>query len=100
MRSPKVRELRDVAAGGGHGSICWWMPTPNVQFRIQGSVRVVGPDEPGWDGQRQATWEQMSGHLRATFARPDAPSAPMDSYDQGKDWVETIPAAEKVRGRA
>lgn len=94
LRSPKVRELREVS---NSASICWWMPTPNVQFRIKGSIRVIPSDEKEWDSKRKETWEKMSGHLRATFARPNAPGSPMDDYDQGKDWEETIPASEEVR---
>lgn len=93
IRSPKVRELREVS---DQASICWWHPTPNTQFRIKGAVRVIGPDEAGWDEKRKETWDKMSGHLRATFARPNAPGSPMDSYEQGQDWEETIPASEEV----
>lgn len=94
LRSPKVRELREVS---NSASICWWMPTPNVQFRIKGTIRVIPSNEKEWDVKREETWEKMSGHLRATFARPNAPGSPMGDYDQGKDWEETIPASEEVR---
>jgi hypothetical protein len=93
IRSPKVRELREVS---DQASICWWHPTPNTQFRIKGAVRVIGPEEAGWDDKRKETWDKMSGHLRATFARPNAPGSPMDRYEQGEEWEETIPASEEA----
>ncbi len=96
--------------------IAWWIENTAVQFRIQGKAYVVPNhdqvsdelkkcvekiagkgDEANpewWISERKRLWkDSMSGHLRASFARP-TPGTPLkDVETKPKDWVDSIPAA-------
>jgi hypothetical protein len=64
------------------------------------SVRAVGEEKKAdyWIGERERNWTKgISGHLRATFARP-TPGTPLDKVDRNpEEWTETMkPEGETV----
>jgi hypothetical protein len=98
------------------------MEKTGVQFRISGKAAVL-PNKPEeksalekilketlhakgeeatpeyWVNKRSEEFEKMSGHLRATFARPP-PGTPLEDLKEGEkpgDWSESIkPPGEDV----
>ena len=96
--------------------LAFWMEKTGVQFRISGKAAVL-PNKPEskseleeilkstlsvtegeeadpefWVKKRDEEFEKMSGHLRATFARPK-PGTPLNELpekEQPEDWPETI----------
>ncbi|KAL7417876.1 hypothetical protein BDY24DRAFT_373179 [Mrakia frigida] len=98
IRSSKASQIASVSPSV---SVSWWFPSENSQIRVEGSARVVSTgDEPhgsDLDLLRKALWKKMSGHLRASFARTRAPGSRMDSYEDGKDWPETLPTLENAK---
>jgi len=95
--------------------VAWWIEATNVQFRFAGQgitipspkvesaeaiekkLKELGPvgDEASpeyWEKERARLWKDVSGHLRAGFARP-APGTPLDQADRKpEEWSESIPA--------
>lgn len=93
----------------------WWIKETNIQFRVQGRAYVVPndletpsdklkecvkqmggqgdeADAQWWIEEKNRQWEKMSGHLRASFARP-TPGTPLKEVDRKpEDWAESIPA--------
>lgn len=95
----------------------FWVDETGIQFRIAGKAYVVPSDADTsdssrtaaeaiiqsmgaqgdertvdwWIGERERNWrEGISGHLRATFARP-TPGTPLDQCNvKPEDWTETI----------
>ena len=95
----------------------FWIDETGVQFRIAGKAYVVPSDADTsdssrtaaegviqsmgaqgdertvdwWIGERERNWRDgISGHLRATFARP-TPGTPLDQCNvKPEDWTETI----------
>ncbi|KAJ9123478.1 hypothetical protein QFC24_003692 [Naganishia onofrii] len=113
-------------ASDGRCEASFWMEGSGVQFRVAGealivpndadvspsaqkalesavqkdSVRAVGEEKKAdyWIGERERNWTKgISGHLRATFARP-TPGTPLDKVDRKpEDWTETMkPEGETV----
>lgn len=100
--------------------LAFWMEKTGVQFRISGKAAVL-PNKPEakselskilsetlqaegeeaepefWVKKRDEEFSKMSGHLRATFARPK-PGTPLSEVDsKPEDWPETIkPPGEDV----
>lgn len=102
--------------------LAFWMEKTGVQFRISGKAAVL-PNKPEeksalekilketlhtkgseatpeyWTKKRDEEFEKMSGHLRATFARPP-PGTPLEDLKEGEkpgDWSESIkPPGEDV----
>lgn len=64
---------------------------------IEKKLKELGPvgDEASpeyWEKERARLWKDVSGHLRAGFARP-APGTPLDQADRKpEEWSESIPA--------
>jgi pyridoxamine 5'-phosphate oxidase len=98
----------------------FWMEKTGVQFRIGGKAAVLpnkaddkaetdkilndvlgAQGEEGksewWLKKRDEEFENMSGHLRATFARP-TPGTPLSQVDKKpEDWPESLkPPAKDV----
>ncbi|CED85164.1 Pyridoxamine 5'-phosphate oxidase, Alr4036 family, FMN-binding domain [Phaffia rhodozyma] len=77
-------------------SLVWWFPTPNTQFRLNGTCRIVqaGEKDSEWEDVRVGLWKEMSPFMRGTFGRkPEGgPGSHMDSYEQGKDWPTKLGA--------
>ncbi|GFZ47813.1 hypothetical protein JCM24511_05560 [Saitozyma sp. JCM 24511] len=96
--------------------IAWWLDPAGVQFRISGKafpfpnqstpegstrvedalrqLRTQGEDsEPGWwEKERMRVWKEgMSGHLRASFARPP-PGKPLDEVSEPDTWPTRLDA--------
>jgi len=93
--------------------VAFWMEKTGVQFRISGKAAVLPNKEEGkgeletilkdtleaegeeketswWMKKRDEEFEKMSGHLRATFARP-TPGTPLSEVEEKpEDWPETI----------
>ncbi|KAJ9120267.1 hypothetical protein QFC22_003167 [Naganishia vaughanmartiniae] len=113
-------------ASDGRCEASFWMEGSGVQFRVAGQalvipndadvnpsvqkaleeavqkdvVRAVGKEQKAdyWIGERERNWTKgISGHLRATFARP-TPGTPLDQVDRKPDeWTETMkPEGETV----
>jgi hypothetical protein len=102
-------------AAHGDVELAWWIEATNVQFRFSGqAVTVASPkvesagdiksklqklnaigdeaDPEWWEKERARLWKDVSGHLRAGFARP-APGTPLDQADRKpEEWSESIPA--------
>lgn len=104
--------------------MAWWMVEPAIQFRVTGQgytipnddsasdfsskmeetlkgLRATGDEaETGfWEKERKRLWKDaMSGHLRASFARPP-PGKLLSECPDPKTWSETLPA-ESVSGFA
>ncbi|TFL06265.1 pyridoxamine 5'-phosphate oxidase-domain-containing protein [Pterulicium gracile] len=58
-----------------------------------GGLRKVGVGEGGhdWESYRREVFSTMSGHMKATWARPQAPSGDLDGeYELMKGWPERI----------
>jgi hypothetical protein len=106
----------------------FWIEETGVQFRVAGKAYVVpsdadssqsGREKAGdvvrslcaqgdetnvdwWIAEREKSWsEGISGHLRATFARPK-PGTPLDRVERKPaEWTETIkPKGETVSSAA
>jgi pyridoxamine 5'-phosphate oxidase len=93
--------------------VAFWMEKTGVQFRISGKAAVLPNKEENkedleailkdtleaegeekeagwWMKKRDEEFEKMSGHLRATFARP-TPGTPLSEVEKKpEDWPETI----------
>jgi pyridoxamine 5'-phosphate oxidase len=96
--------------------IAWWLDPAGVQFRISGKafplpnqstpegstrvedalrqLRTQGEDsDPSWwEKERKRVWKEgMSGHLRASFARPP-PGKPLDEVPEPDTWPTRLDA--------
>jgi pyridoxamine 5'-phosphate oxidase len=117
-RMKKYKELEE----NPNVELAFWMEKTGVQFRISGKAAVL-PNKPEeksalekilketlhakgseatpeyWTQKRDEEFEKMSGHLRATFARPP-PGTPLEDLKEGEkpgDWSESIkPPGEDV----
>ncbi|KAJ9094064.1 hypothetical protein QFC21_006165 [Naganishia friedmannii] len=106
-------------AADGRCEASFWMEDSGVQFRVAGEalvvpndadvnadsqkaieeavqkdvVRAVGEEKKAnyWVKERERNWTKgISGHLRATFARP-TPGTPLDKVDRKpQEWTETM----------
>lgn len=110
-RMKKYQELEE----NPNVELAFWMEKTGVQFRISGKAAVL-PNKPEensalekilqetlhakgseatpeyWVKKRSQEFEKMSGHLRATFARPP-PGTPLQDLEEGEkpgDWSESI----------
>jgi pyridoxamine 5'-phosphate oxidase len=95
--------------------IAWWIENKAVQFRIHGNAYIVPNqdhvsdelekcvnaiagkgdemDSNWWISERKRLWNNsMSGHLRASFARPTPGTPLIDHEAKPKDWPDTVPA--------
>jgi pyridoxamine 5'-phosphate oxidase len=112
-RMKKYQELEE----NPNVELAFWMEKTGVQFRISGKAAVLPnkstPSEKSalekilketlhakgseatpeyWTQKRDEEFEKMSGHLRATFARPP-PGTPLEDLKEGEkpgDWSESI----------
>jgi pyridoxamine 5'-phosphate oxidase len=89
-RSHKVQENTSVA------EICWWFPKTSEQYRIRGSLILVGKEEEEADRTlsiaRKELWGNLSDPARESFLNThDVPGQPWtgDSTDNNSDT--TIP---------
>ena len=95
--------------------LAWWIEPPAVQFRITGKGYPILPDPKDcrsisaesvqalgakgkeadlgfWKDKRMEAWKkEMSGHLRASFARP-APGTPLSEVESPDTWPEKLDA--------
>lgn len=95
IRSPKVAQIRTEPIV----SVARWYPTSNSQIRIVGEARIVSAKEAGadavfWEEKRLEHWKKMSGHMKASFARPVAPGTKLGSYEEMNDWPQRLPEME------
>ena len=105
IRSSKAHQLHVNA----NTEATFWFPKSNTQFRIAGLTYLLpqpshpwhanfpwdvlsGGEDKGidWDLERLKVFDNISGYLRATFARP-LPGSSMESYDEANNWPVTIP---------
>ncbi|KAL7419374.1 hypothetical protein Q5752_006212 [Cryptotrichosporon argae] len=94
--------------------VAWWIEASGVQFRIAGRAAVLpaltASSRPGiedalgvlgtqgdeadpewWERERVRIFaDGMSGHLRASFARPNPGHALADVESAPEEWAETI----------
>ncbi len=94
--------------------IAWWIEKTAIQFRIIGDAYSIPPstgsndsaieavlsklkpegdekEAKWWEEERIKQWGKMSGHLRASFGRPQ-PGKPLKDIDSDPDsWTESLP---------
>lgn len=89
-------------------NIIWWLPTPNVQFRMDGTARTIGQDQSvaveggkseegeaeDWEKMRQEIWRTIRPDMKAGFVRPVAPGVEIGSYEEMDRWVDSVPQFE------
>jgi hypothetical protein len=84
--------------------VTWWLPTTNIQFRVDGTAQVVGHNEAErgeWEETRQEIWGKLKGFMRASFARPVAPGTELESYEEMESWPRSLPELSvRARGRS
>jgi len=68
-RSEKVAELN----ASPWAEACWYFPATREQFRLSGTVRIVGPDSSDLAGRetRERVWREMSEPSRLSYTWPD-----------------------------
>ncbi len=71
-RSEKVADIRHDA----RGEICWYFSRTREQFRLGGTLELVGP---GDDESRLETWNTLSPSARAQFHWPSPAASPVTS---------------------
>uniref|UniRef100_B8HVY3 Pyridoxamine 5'-phosphate oxidase-related FMN-binding n=1 Tax=Cyanothece sp. (strain PCC 7425 / ATCC 29141) TaxID=395961 RepID=B8HVY3_CYAP4 len=72
-RSAKVEQIEDCP----WGEICWYFAKTREQFRISGSLQVIGSEDqqPYLQQARTQLWQNLSDPARLQFGWP-APAAP------------------------
>jgi pyridoxamine 5'-phosphate oxidase len=75
-RGRKTAEL----AAFPRAELCWYFPVTHVQFRIGGTITLVGEDtgDPTLEAARRDTWRALPEATRVSFTWP-APGLPRDS---------------------
>jgi pyridoxamine 5'-phosphate oxidase len=88
LRSTKIRQLEKL----DWAEACWYFPLTREQFRLLGSIHVVGPDDPDPTlvQARLEAWRGLPDETRLTFAG-QAPGTPL---------AQPGPAAVKVHDLA
>ena len=107
VRTPKVTQL----AANAIAEAVYWTPSTQEQFRILGRASIVpmvgykgpypapkgvvyealGKEGFDWEAKRVATFDAMSGHLKATWCRP-VPGTPLvGGEEEMKKWPKTLP---------
>lgn len=107
IRTPKVTQLNDQRCV----EIVYWVPSTVEQFRILGRASIVAepnyrrayPDRVGivyealekegfdWEAKRVEVFDQMSGHMKATWCRP-IPGTPLKGGEEEmKKWPTKLP---------
>ena len=81
-RSGKNEQLRQ----NPHAELVVWLPTPRLQFRVQGEIRLL--DAKAGGDERAKLWRELSDTARALFFWP-APGAPRA---EGDAFPPTVPA--------
>jgi len=113
VRTPKVTQL----AANDIVEAVFWTPSTLQQFRILGRASIVPEvgysggypaprgvvygalDEEGfdWEAKRVATFDRMSGRMKATWCRP-VPGTPLrGGEEEMKKWPETLPKLGEAR---
>ena len=67
-RSQKINQIAHLS----WAEACWYFPTTREQFRLTGSLTLVGADHPDSALQqaRTSTWQELSDSARLQFAWP------------------------------
>lgn len=98
-RSEKVQHL----ISNPHSELVWWFPQSSEQYRIHGTIVLIGPDGPlsesmanaslggGLVAERSSMWRQLSDAARTQFHWPQ-PGGPYTPY------IPSIPAAAVEAG--
>jgi pyridoxamine 5'-phosphate oxidase len=77
--------------------VVFWLPSLREQFRVQGSVKVIG--ESSRDPARAELWRELSDEARALFFWPTPGAKRVDapeSFTQAVDADKPPPAAFEV----
>lgn len=120
LTTTDTRMQKPVHLAAHHGvEVAWWIDPSAIQFRFSGEAYTIpaqhdkagssavekvlgalklaesgGEDASAqwWEEKRMELWEKgMSGHLRASFARP-TPGKPLDEVDsKPEEWPESLP---------
>ncbi|KZS93527.1 hypothetical protein SISNIDRAFT_411274 [Sistotremastrum niveocremeum HHB9708] len=102
IRAAKVHELN----GDANAELAWWIEGTQEQWRLASRAYIVPHPEHAeqvkipqalfdiadghfWEKERERIFNSLSGHMRASWARP-APGSPIPSYDEGKKWPEKL----------
>lgn len=82
----------------------FWCEKPGEQYRLLGHATIfpgssiVGPalhnSKVDWEAERKDVFNSISGHLRASFARP-IPGTPLGNYDEAKKWPVRLPPLDE-----
>ncbi len=75
-RSAKIKDIEHQS----QGEVCWYFTKTREQFRINGSLRLVTPEEADTDLQkaRKITWHNLSDAARSQFAWPNPAQPAVD----------------------
>ena len=94
-RSSKIEDL----AHEPRVEICWYFPQTRDQYRIAGSMEVVGAKgEAARQAQRNAAWQRMSDNARQQFLWPH-PGLPRPDIPENDALFEVpAPTAEEPVG--
>jgi pyridoxamine 5'-phosphate oxidase len=68
LASDARSEKNEHVKASPHAEVVFWLPTRREQFRVQGSVKVLG--EPAPDPARAQLWRELSDEARALFFWP------------------------------
>lgn len=101
-RAEKVAQVLSNPAA----EIAWWFRSSNEQFRISVTISIVPASQHpayadhlksfhqpldedfDWEAERRRLFNEMSSHMRASWARP-APKSPIQ--DDPQKWPTTLP---------
>lgn len=103
IRTPKAAQIRENPAVAA----VFWFAKPGEQYRLTGRATIFpgssmdglavdksNKDKKDWEKERKRIFNTVSGHLRASFARP-IPGTPIDSYDEAKKWPVRLPPLDE-----
>ncbi len=75
----RTRKLAELAASP-RAELCWYFPVTHEQFRIGGTIRLIGEDsgDATLAAARRQTWRDLPEATRTSFTWP-APGLPRDT---------------------
>src|SRR5829696_6010744 len=77
LASDARSEKNDQVKANPQAEVVFWLPTLREQFRVQGSVKVLG--EPSRDPARAELWRELSDEARALFFWPTPGARKLDT---------------------
>jgi pyridoxamine 5'-phosphate oxidase len=77
LASDARSEKNEHVKANPQAEVVFWLPTRREQFRVQGSVKVLG--EPARDPARAELWRELSDEARALFFWPTPGAKKLDT---------------------